>query len=33
MNEQFMHYSLFFDMLASEPPTSDWNKEFGWAEF
>ena len=28
--------ALFFilDMLASEPPTaSDWNKEFGWAEF
>ena len=28
-------YALFFifDMLKSEPPTSDWNKESGWAEF
>ena len=34
MNEQFMHYSLFLIyMLASEPPTSDWNNESGCAEF
>ena len=28
-------YALFFilDMLASEPPTSDWNNESGCAEF